>query len=88
LCPSRWMARGASCATVRARGRLRACPYASAPVIVLTLSLSHAAGKEHSLFAGKVIITVHPPIPAGDADKMCAQAQAAVESALAPQFRV
>jgi hypothetical protein len=56
--------------------------------MVLTLSLSHAAGKEHSLFAGKVIITVHPPIPAGDADKMCAQAQAAVESALAPQFRV
>lgn len=45
------------------------------------------SGREHSLFAGKVIITVHPQIPAGDADEMCAAAQKAVESALKPQYR-
>jgi hypothetical protein len=39
------------------------------------------------MFPGKVIITVHPPIPAGDADKMCAAAQAAVESSLEVQYR-
>ena len=46
------------------------------------------AGREGQLFPGKVIITVHPPIPAGDADAMCAAAQAAVESALEPKYRV
>ena len=45
-------------------------------------------GKEGLLFPGKVIITVHPPIAPGDADAMCAEAQAVVESALEPKFRV
>ena len=40
------------------------------------------AGQEHSLFPGKVVITVHPPIQPGDADKMCVAAQLAVQSAL------
>jgi len=46
-----------------------------------------AAGKEGLLYPGKVVITVHPPIPAGDADAMCAAAQKAVESALEPRWR-
>jgi hypothetical protein len=45
-----------------------------------------ATGRETLLFPGKVIITVHPQIPAGDADAMCAAAQAAVESALEPKY--
>ena len=44
------------------------------------------AGREGQLFPGKVIITVHPQIPAGDADAMCAAAQAAVESALESKY--
>ena len=44
------------------------------------------AGREGQLFPGKVIITVHPQIPAGDADAMCAAAQAAVESALEAKY--
>ena len=44
------------------------------------------AGREGQLFPGKVIITVHPQIPVGDADAMCAAAQAAVESALEPKY--
>ena len=43
-------------------------------------------GREGQLFPGKVIITVHPQIPVGDADAMCAAAQAAVESALEPKY--
>lgn len=39
-------------------------------------------GKEHSLFPGKVVITVHPRIAPGDADAMCAKAQQVIQSAL------
>lgn len=71
----------ASCATVRDTAALGQWlePTAQAH--------GRALGKEHSLFPGKVVITVHPRIKPGDADEMCAQAQAAIESALPEEYR-
>lgn len=43
--------------------------------------------REGQLFGGKVVITVHPPLLSTNADELTAQAQAAIESALEPQFR-
>lgn len=42
--------------------------------------------REGQLFGGRVVITVHPALTGSNADELTAQAQAAIESALAPQF--
>jgi len=55
------------------------------PVVPITLRGTGALmrnGREHSLFPGTVVITVHPQIAPADADEMCADAQKAIQSAL------
>ena len=59
------------------------------PVVPITLDGTGRLmrnGEEHSLFPGKVVLTVHRPIPPGNPEEMCAAAQKAVESALPAAF--